>query len=367
MDSVLDTSESALSRIPRFLESIRRPDPPYGRYRYYADSPKEWCLYASIEGVATETFLGLTERWTAARRQEVVDLWSGCQRPDGYFHCPCCSDRDGDPRQRCDMAGNPDGIAFKVAMTLQSFGATPRLALPTGKENESDKLTPDTVDRWLLDIFTKDNPYAAGSRVWKACGTRCLHHLLRGRDPVADLIVSRLMGWLLEHQDPQTGFWFDGGDLLNGVNGLLKMRFGTFDLTGIAIPRPERIVASILSIQKGDGSFGGGCADWNAVGLLAEIGRRVPERREDILAAFRRAVPVIVAKQCDGGGFCWGYGGDGDVPWLKPTFVNLNGLMSIKCFLTEDDAGLSRIFPNRALRERLLREPCQRLSRIGGR
>jgi hypothetical protein len=354
MEPMLDAIERSVRRIPAFLETIRRPDPPYGRYRYYADSPKAWCLYASIEGVATESFLGLTDRWPAERRREVSELWQGCQGPDGYFYCPCCSDRDGDPRQRCDLSGNPDGIAFKVAMSLHALAAAPRFPLPTGRENEADKLTPESVDGWLRGVFERNNPYSAGSRVWKACGARCLHHLLNGREPMADPIVARFMEWLIEHQDPDTGLWFHQGDLMNGVNGLLKMRFGTFDLTGIAIPRPERIVASILSIQKGDGSFGGGCADWNAVGLLAEIGRRAPERREAIVAAFRRAVPVFLAKQRDPGGYGWGHGGAEDVAWLKATFVNLNGLLAIRSFLLRDDACLNQIFPNNALRERLL-------------
>jgi hypothetical protein len=237
---------------------------------------------------------------------------------------------------------------------LYAFGAAPPYPLPRGKENETYALTAATVQDWLADTFDRFNPYAAGSMVWKACGVRSLRCLWEHLDPMTEPVVAKIMEWLTRNQDAETGLWFHKGDLLNGMNGLLKMRFGTFDLAGIDIPRPEAIVNTILSIQRTDGSFGEACADWNAVGLLAEIGRRVPNARQDIIAAYRRVIPVFLSKQRDSGGYCWGAGAE-EVPWLKSTFVNLTGLMSIRCFLTGDDAGLRLIFPNRDLRERLLK------------
>lgn len=353
MKNLLDKIDRSLSKVPRWLESVRRPEPPYGRYRYYASSPKESCLYASIEGISVEGLLGLTDKWTEAQKREVLEWIAGCQKPDGYFYCPCCSKEDGDPRQRCDLESNSDGIAFKVACTLYGFGVFPRYPMPNGKENNSDEITLESLDKWLSDIYERSNPYAAGSMVWKACGMRSMRFLWNGIDPMTDPLFAKMMEWLVRKQDTETGLWFPKGDLLNGVNGLLKMRFGTFDLAGIEIPHPEKIVQTILKIQKPDGSFGGACCDWNCVGLLAEIGRRVPERRDDIIAAYRRILPVILTKQRDGGGFCWSED-PAEEPFLKATFVNLCGLISMKCFLEKDDQRLNHIFPNQELRRKLL-------------
>lgn len=342
--------DHALGLIPKWLETVRRPASPYGRYRYFASSPKNWCIYASIEGIIIENHLGMAAKWTEKQRHEVLDGLRNCQAPDGYFRCPCCSNEDGDPRQRCSE-DNADGITYKAAVTLYSFGVKPRYPLPTGKV----AVTFNSVDSLLRNTFERENPYSAGSTVWKICGMRSLSILSQGKDPVSDPIVAAIIDWLVKNQDPETGLWFHRGDLLNGVNGLLKLRFGTFDLAGIEIPRPERIVSTILKIQKEDGSFGGACCDWNAVGLLAEIGRRIPQYRNEIIEAYRRILPVILAKQKDGGWFCWS-GIPNEEPSLKSTYINLLGLLSIKYFLLEDNENIDRVFSDlKNFRKSLLR------------
>jgi hypothetical protein len=346
--AMLDAIERACARIPAYLQTVRRPDPPYGRYRYYASTPKAWCLYASIEGISMEGLLGLTDRWSVSRRHEVVDLWRGCQQSDGFFRCPCCGEGDGDARQRCAET-NADAIAFKVAMTLHLFGAKPRYPLPIGMANGTALLTSDNVERWLAETFACSNPYAAGSMVWKACGPRSLRCLLEGRDPMSEPVVARIMDWLLRHQDPATGLWFPNGDILNGVNGLLKMRYGTFDPAGLDIPQPEAIVAAILGIQRPDGGFGGACCDWNAVGLLADLGRRTPALHERIVDACERVLPVILRKQHASGGFRWDSDADDDL-FLKSAAVNLHGLSAIRSFLLCDDPCMDLIFPGRSMR-----------------
>ena len=353
MESMLAMIDCSLSKVPTWLTTVRRPEPPYGRYRYYASSPKDWCVYASLEGIAVENLLGLAAFWTEAQRREALSGLSDAQCPDGHYRCPCCAADDGDPRQRC-AESNADGITFKVAVTLYGFGLTPRHPLPTGTEMGKGEIRPDDVAKWLAATFENNNPYSAGSMVWKACGMRSLRLLSDGKEPMADPVVARILDWLLKNQDPATGLWFHKGDLLNGVNGLLKMRFGTFDLAGIDIPHPEKIIPVILSIQHEDGSFGGACCDWNCVGLLAEIGRRAPRYRDDIIAAYRRALPVILGKQTDAGWFRWTDEPD-EEPFLKSTFVNLHGVLSIKRFLLKDDAGIDQIFGNlKQLRKQLL-------------
>jgi hypothetical protein len=347
MEPMLKAIDDALRRIPPWLATVRCAGLPFGRYRYFPSSPRRWCVYASMEGLFVECLLGMADRWTEAQRREAMDGLLECQAADGYFHCPGCAADDRDPRQRCTEA-NADGITFKASTFLYSVGEKPRYPLPAGKFG----LELDSIESWLAATFASENPYSAGSTVWKGCGMRSLYLLSNGKDPLADPLVARIMDWLVRNQDPDTGLWFHRGDLLNGMNGLLKLRFGTFDLVGLEIPRPEQIVRAILGIQKTDGSYGGACCDWNAAGLLAEIGCRVPRYRRDIIAAYRRLLPVILSKQRPSGGL--GSCKDpAEEAGLKYTFVNLCGLLSIKAFLAEDDKGIDLVF-GKGLRRRLL-------------
>lgn len=316
-----------------------------GRYRYFRDSEQKYCLYATLEGLSVANMLGV-EAGASPARTSALSFMQDCQSAeDGYFRCPVCT--AASHGYTCNES-NKDGVTFKAAATLLMAGAAPRYPLPDGE------VFPGDVGQALENVFLKENPYSAGSIVWKKAGMRGLKVLSEGQDPMQDGYMSRIIAWLMEHQDKATGFWFPKGDSFNGMNGLLKMRYGTFDLCGKEIPNPAKIVTSILPLQSPEnGRFGPSCGDWNAVGLLAEIGRRVPECRDEILAVYQRIMPAMRAKRdLKKGGLSWDNGEDVS---LKSTFVNINGLLAMRHFAANNNAGFDNIFFMKSLRRKLLK------------
>ncbi|HRU06505.1 MAG TPA: hypothetical protein P5137_12115 [Candidatus Brocadiia bacterium] len=333
--------DELLAPLPEWLGQFRDDR---GRYRYHRASGPAYCLYATLEGLSLADMLGGAPV-AEEQRQSALRFLKDCQSPeDGYFRCPACS---AAAQGAVCSESNKDGITFKVAATLMMAGVKPAYPLPDG-----DMLFCD-VGAGLERIFLQNNPYGAGSQVWKKSGMHGLKVLSERRDPNEDSYQRRVMDWLLRHQDPETGLWFPKGDRLNGMNGLLKMRYGTFDLCGVEIPNPERIVATILAIPSPTtGRFGESCDDWNGVGLLAELGRRAPAFRQEILEVYRRILPAMRAKRdMRNGGFTWGQGGES---YLKPTFINAVGLLAMKAFVVGDDATIDNIFFLRILRRKML-------------
>ncbi|MCD6335936.1 MAG: hypothetical protein J7M27_11505, partial [Candidatus Latescibacteria bacterium] len=176
------------------------------------------------------------------------------------------------------------------------------------------------------------DPYSAGSIVGHLLGVRNQALMARGRKPTEDSVVHSVLKWLAAYQDPETGLFRTRGDVLNGMNGLLKMRYGVFELTGTPIPRPKKVVQTILSLQRADGRFGPSCADFNSVSLLGDLGRGAPECHPAIVAAYEQVLPAFRAKQRPDGGFCF-EPGDSDEPDLNATNVQVQGLVDMKAFL----------------------------------
>jgi hypothetical protein len=238
-------------------------------------------------------------------------------------------------------------------------GSRPKHPLPDGNLFTGD------IDRELRTLFREDNPYHAGAEVWKRVGLRGLKLLSEGVEPRDDPYVMQVMDWLVAHQDPETGFWFPKGDRMNGMNGLLKMRYGTFDVCGMDISRTETILSTILSIPGEDGDrFGPACADWNGAGLLAKIGRRHPAFRDRILEVYRRLLPVLAAKRDPvRGGFAWEPGQE-DAATLGSTYINVMALSAVRAFILKDNAGIDRLFYMNALRRKLLNSPHRTMKTV---
>ena len=66
-----------------------------------------------------------------------------------------------------------------------------------------------------------------------------------------------LWGWLRAHQDPESGVWgrrLDGdtgplGGWLMAVNGFYRAARGTYASFGVAVPRPERVIDTVLELS----------------------------------------------------------------------------------------------------------------------
>ncbi|MHC4887095.1 MAG: hypothetical protein ACYTGH_18615 [Planctomycetota bacterium] len=344
MDSITAAMDEILMPLEFWLPRLRDEQ---GRYRSVPAEGEPPCLYATCGGFGLAAALGQAPDDPVQRAS--IEFMLNCQSADdGYFRCPFCAGRKDENTLGCNEA-NRDAVTYKVASTLLMAGARPRYSLPDG-----DMFGPD-VGAELRSLFETNNPYHAGAEVWKKTGLHGLKLLTEGSDPAEDPYVSRVMAWLLANQDEATGFWFPRGDTMNGMNGLLKMRYGTFDVCGMDIPNAETVLATLLTIPNDrDGRFGPACADWNGAGLLAELGRRHPRFRDAILEVYSRLLPAFAAKRDSlRGGLAW-EPGQTDAASLNSTHINVMALLVMKAFVFEDDEGIDRLFYMRTLRRRLL-------------
>jgi len=84
------------------------------------------------------------------------------------------------------------------------------------------------------------------------------------------------------------------------MNGLLKT-LSVYQTLERPLPRPERVIDSVLAVQRPDGSFGDACSPWNAMELLTFLRSQTPYRRLDIQkAGLRLADELPRRRQPDG-------------------------------------------------------------------
>lgn len=325
-EDMLPRIEAMLARVGNGLTRFAR-GPGFGRFVYYADSQRPWCLYASYTAMHAASQTGLMEQWTPAQRREAIDLLLDHQNPDdGLFHCPVCADDPVDPRQAC-QEDNPTfsaGVTKKTGDFLCRIGVEPRytIKMPT------DNILPDPPDEWLARTFRDNNPYSAGSIIGHSVGLRGISLRQAGSEPREDPLIRRVYDWLCAHQDP-SGFFCAGDDLVNGMNGLLKMRYGMFDGIGLPVPNARQVVQTIMSLQREDGRFGPACEDWNATTLMISCGGDQPDLHDGIMQSVQRLLPAIEAKQDTYGAFAFTPGEEG---WLVPTNVHSECLVHLRAF-----------------------------------
>jgi hypothetical protein len=128
---MIDQVDAALSRVPGWLDTLRRTGPPFGRYVYRASSPRPWCVYATLTGLQCEHMAGSMAQWSDAEREEAFDQLLAHQDPlDGLFRCPICIEDDSDPLQRCqDNLPFWSGVTKKAVAFLHGLGHEPRPCL----------------------------------------------------------------------------------------------------------------------------------------------------------------------------------------------------------------------------------------------
>jgi hypothetical protein len=239
MGALVTTIDQVLTPLKSWIAQFRDD---CGRYRYLRDSRRPYCLYATLDGLTLAGLLGV-EGGEASGGRGVVEFIHGCQSAqDGHFRCPTCA--EADPRQplTCSDATNRDGITFKAACALFMAGASPQHPLPDG-----DMLA-GNIGRGLRSIFRDNDPYRAGAAVWKRTGMRSLRLLSEGSDPRDDPYVAGVMRWLVARQDEPTGLWFPEGNLVNGMNGLLKMRYLRSERNRDRLSYPQLVTTILLVI-----------------------------------------------------------------------------------------------------------------------
>ncbi|QIG38691.1 acyltransferase [Microbacterium sp. 4R-513] len=165
----------------------------------------------------------------------------------------------------------------------------------------------DELSAFLDGLPWHTDAWHAGHRV-DAVGTALLWARRRG-DSIPPAFEETLFGWLLTHADPATGMWGRigaDGSRLQLVNGFYRTSRGTFAQFGLPLPRPERVVDTVLAHVRDDRWFRPDRQDACNVLDVAHplwLTRTAGYRADEVSATARRLLDVALDRWVDGEGF----------------------------------------------------------------
>ena len=266
---------------------------------------------------------GLNVPATIARLQAVQDAETG------LFPDPYQKPKPGVPLRR-------DGLALynvlAVGYALEVLGARPlhpvaAVELPAPEFRE-----------WLESLTWRERAWGAGADV-DTIGTALYFN---ARYFSTGTSRETLFGWLALRQDRASGLWGSPTaeqGLLQPVNGFYRLTRGTYAQFGIAVPRPEAAVDSVLLNHRNYGGFSG--PTYTACNLLDTIHPlllclgQTDHRRAEAEAIARSVIARAGERWVDGEGFAFA---DGQVPGLQGTEMWLSVVHLATKLLGEEDA-----------------------------
>ncbi|MCP8888772.1 acyltransferase [Devosia ureilytica] len=266
---------------------------------------------------------GLDIPATIARLQAVQDPETGLF-PDPYQP----------PRQGVAMRN--DGLALynvlAVGYALEVLGSQ-----PLHKVSAVELSAPDLC-QWLESLTWRERAWGAGADV-DTMGTALYFN---ARYFSTGHARQTLFGWLALNQDRASGLWGaptkDQG-LLQPVNGFYRLTRGTYAQFGIAVPRPDAAIDSVLLNHRNYGGFSGPA--YTACNLLDTIHplllclSQTDHRRAEAEAIARNVSARAGERWVDGEGFAFA---DGQGPGLQGTEMWLSVVHLAAKILGEDDA-----------------------------
>ena len=266
---------------------------------------------------------GLDVPATIARLQAVQD------RETGLFPDPYQQPKPGVPLRR-------DGLALynvlAVGYALEVLGGRPLHPIA------AVELPAPELCQWLESLTWRERAWGAGADV-DTMGTALYFN---ARYFSTGTSRETLFGWLALEQDRATGLWgsptSDEG-LLQPVNGFYRLTRGTYAQFGIAVPRPDAAIDSVLLNHRNYGGFSG--PTYTACNLLDTIHPlllclgQTDHRRAEAEAIARGVVARAGERWVDGEGFAFA---DGQVAGLQGTEMWLSVVHLAAKLLGEDDA-----------------------------
>jgi len=254
-----------------YSDALRVPGKPLG---WYFDGPGKTnapSLYASCDVAHMRTVMGedLRKTLTPEQRQAWIAHINSFARPDGTY---------GPAR----VNHSPQHANGMVVGALGVLGG--RQKHPVRLYDEFD--TPEEAGPWLETIDWRKQ-WSGSHLFWG--GMHCFSMSQRCTDPWRTAVFD----WLDANLDPQTGWWRRGVaparpvDPLGGGAHIWPI----YQHHGRRFPYPERLLDSILALQKPDGSWlrFGNYLDMDALYGIGYLRTLVPNyRRDDVRAAIAK-------------------------------------------------------------------------------
>ena len=247
-----------------YMESLQIPDKPYGAF--YNAKGKPPTLYASCDAAITRTVMGedLRKTLTEEQRKEWIDYINSFATPDGRY-------------------SRYYGHSFEHAngMVVGALGAL------GGRQKYPVKLyapfdTAEEVGPWL-DKVNWVHQWGGSHLFWG--GMHCYSMSRRCTDDWRTTVFD----WLDANLDPETGWWRKGVksvspyEPLGGAAHIWPM----YEHHGRRFPMPEKIIDSILALQKPEGQWlgYGNYMDLDALYGLRYMHSLAPDYHPDAIRA----------------------------------------------------------------------------------
>lgn len=287
-----------LDVLPQFIESLALPGKPFGRFKFHSAQKQPWLLYASQQMLSLAVISDYWNKIDDTRKHEWLDLLLSSQdRASGLFICPAVRIDDIAEPDNWDRTSYFTAITTKLTNRLLQLGVTPRYPLPNTKKGCPHF---EELSAALENLSWDRHVYGAGSHAGRWACVRLQELRSKGESLQGDPYVMKIIGFLEGHQNPDTGFWGSSMDLTDGMNGTLKT-LSIFEMLGRRLPNSERIIDSVLSIQREDGRVGEGCSNWNAMALLTYLLQESFYRLENVQKVALRLTDYLKAlRQPDG-------------------------------------------------------------------
>ena len=243
-----------------------------------------------------------------------------------------------DPYQppRPGVAMRDDGLALynvlAVGYALEVLGSRPLYPV------SAVELAGPDLCQWLESLTWRTRAWGAGAGV-DAIGTALYFN---ARYFASGRARETLFGWLALNQDRTSGLWGSPTPeegLLQPVNGFYRLTRGTYAQFGVAVPRPEAAIDSVLLNHRNYGGFSG--PSYTACNLLDTIHPlllclgQTDHRRAEAEAIVRAIIARAEERWVDGEGFAFA---DGQAPGLQGTEMWLSVVHLAAKLLGEDDA-----------------------------
>lgn len=270
---------------------------------------------------------GLDRDATIARLQKVQD------RQTGLFPDPFQPPSPQKPMR-------DDGLALynvlSAGYALEVLGSQPLHPIAAVELSAPD------LCHWLDSLPWRERAWGAGAAV-DAIGTALYFN---ARYFTTTSARETLFGWLALHQDRASGLWGSpttAQGLLQPVNGFYRLTRGTYAQFGIAVPRPEQAIDSVLLNHRNHAGFSGDT--YTACNLLDTIHplllclAQTDHRRPEAEAIARAIILRAGERWVDGAGFAFA---DGQVPGLQGTEMWLSVV-----YLAAKLLGIESSFPFR--------------------
>ena len=262
-DERLDLAE-VRAQAMEYTQSLQVPGKPYGAYRYAPG--KEPLLYASCDAAIMRTVMGedLKKTLTEKQREEWIDHINSFALPDGTY-----------PRHPGHSSEHANGM---VVGALGALGGRQKYPVPLYAPFD----TTEEVGPWL-DKVNWVHQWGGSHLFWG--GMHC--YSMSGR--CDDRWRTTVFDWLDANLDPETGWWRKGVksvspyEPLGGAAHIWPM----YEHHGRKFPHPEKVIDSILALQKPEGQWLGfsNYMDLDALYGLTYMHSLAPDYRADDIRA----------------------------------------------------------------------------------